>query len=211
MSFGTGFGGFGQNNPAQPTGFGGFGASNNNTTGTGKFVTFSSASPGIFWTARLPWIRLLTDHQDSVHHPTMPSAPAIPIPLLDYSAAVRLQVALEQTQAVHSGRPTTPLDRRQALVLRPLRAAEEASLGHRPQQRPAVQASVDSVPPTRRAPRHHLAEAVHPSSAVPISQPPPSGPPQHLPRALPFSVVETPAVLLGLQVLLALGQPTTRA
>lgn len=55
MSFGTGFGGFGQNNPAQPTGFGGFGASNNNTTGTGKFVTFSSASSGIFWTARLPW------------------------------------------------------------------------------------------------------------------------------------------------------------
>jgi hypothetical protein len=160
---------------------------------------------------RVPIVRLLTDHQASVHQPTMPSAPAILIPLLDYSAAVRLQGALEQTQAVHSVRLTTPLDRHQPLVLRPLRAAEEASLGHRPQRRPAVQASVDSVPPTRRAPRHHLAEAVHPCSAVPISQPPLSGPPQHLPQALPSSVVETPAVLLGLQVLLALGQPTTRA
>jgi nuclear pore complex protein Nup98-Nup96 len=34
MSFGGGFGGFGQNNNtnAQPSGFGGFGATNNNTT-----------------------------------------------------------------------------------------------------------------------------------------------------------------------------------
>ncbi|KAL4724016.1 hypothetical protein ACLX1H_008620 [Fusarium chlamydosporum] len=56
MSFGGGFGGFGQNNNAQPSGFGGFGANNNNNTsgfgatntGGGFGQTNNAAGGGLF-------------------------------------------------------------------------------------------------------------------------------------------------------------------
>jgi nuclear pore complex protein Nup98-Nup96 len=49
MSFGGGFGGFGQNNnntATQSTGFGGFGASNNNNNTSGKIPFFNHQDGG---------------------------------------------------------------------------------------------------------------------------------------------------------------------
>jgi hypothetical protein len=49
MSFGGGFGGFGQNNnttTTQSTGFGGFGATNNNNNTSGKIPFFNHQDSG---------------------------------------------------------------------------------------------------------------------------------------------------------------------
>lgn len=216
MSFGGGFGGFGQNsNNAQPSAFGGFGSNTNNATGTvdlfspilhdaGTLHASLLFSFKTYWSANL-------DHQDSARpQPAAPLAAPTPTPVLDSSAAARLRVALEQTQAARSVRPTTRLARHQHSARRPPPAVAEVCSDHQPRRPPGIQALVVSVLRIRQAPQHLLVEAVHRSSVAP-SLPPPLGPPRHLPLVVPFLVVAAQVARLEARQAQPLARRLTQA